>query len=67
VPGDGVRAVDSGGVTRAAAVSSQDGSFTLAVQPGAFTVIEDICGIRSGVDVRPGENGPVVLVLPAGC
>jgi hypothetical protein len=67
VPGDGVRAVDGGGVTRSTAVSGQDGSFTLTVPPGAFTMIEDVCGIRSGLDVQPGENGPVVLVLPTGC
>lgn len=67
VPGDTIRALDGRGSTRATAVSARDGSFTMAIGPGAFTLVEDICGVRQNVDPQRGETVVVVLVLPDGC
>lgn len=39
----------------------------MAIGPGAFTLVEDICGVRQNVDPQRGETVVVVLVLPDGC
>ena len=67
VAGDPVTAQNEQGRIVAHAVSARDGSFTMNVPPGAYTVVEEICGTKQQVDVRSEATATVTLQVPNSC
>jgi hypothetical protein len=67
VSGDPVTAQNEQGRIVAQAVSARDGSFTMNVPPGAYTVVEGICATKQQVDVRSQAVTQVTLQIPNSC
>src|SRR5260370_13147850 len=67
VSGDPVTAQNEQGRVVAQAVSARDGSFTMNVPPGSYTVVEGICATKQQVDVPSQTVTPLTLLIPTSC
>jgi hypothetical protein len=67
VSGDPVTARDETGTAAATAVSTRDGSFTMVLSPGLYTLSEGICGIKNQIEVRSQAIIRITLTIPNTC
>ncbi len=67
VSGDPITARTGAGRTAATAVSARDGSFSMSLPQGVYTIVEGICGVTGRVDVRSHSATSVTLTIPNSC
>jgi hypothetical protein len=67
VNGDPVEVRDLRGRVVAAIVTNSGGFFSIAIPPGEYRVVEDICGVSKQINIRNGLAIHVILTIPNAC
>lgn len=67
VNGDPVQVHDLRGRVVTGAVTKSGGFFSIALPPGQYRIVEDICGVSKEVTIRSGSATHVILKIPKAC